>query len=65
MKLPIYQVETPLGQWGFMTLYALNIWIKGTKIDPTTIKVFMTVELAEREWKQDVHDTRTNEAPTL
>ena len=63
MKLPRYQVEAPSGQWGFSTLYALNVWIKVMKVDPKSIRVYETYEMIEEEWKED--DTRTNEAATL
>jgi hypothetical protein len=52
MRLPKYQVELEDDQWGFASLYALNVWIKEKNIDPKTIKVYSIYEMAEEEWKQ-------------
>ena len=54
MRLPTYQVETPYEQWGFSTLYALNVWIKEKNVDASTITVYVTQQLTEEEWKLNV-----------
>jgi hypothetical protein len=56
MILPVYQTETPSGQWGFNSLHALNTWIKEMNVDPKTITVYITRQLAEEEWNQHYYE---------